>query len=182
MIDFAKSDPAALTQQPGQMISSEDTYFDHHPCAQGQNGAQLTQAINSRTNFVSLNTSRYHFVIMDEVDNLTEAAQAGFKAIMNKPHVVFIMTTNNLDQIDAGIQNRSVLIDMNLPPPVHWRPILRRVYTNANLIPPSDAALDQVVIAGRGSARSIFTDVVMGANQAKRAGQTAVSKISNLRS
>jgi DNA polymerase III delta prime subunit len=119
---------------------------------------------------------------MDEVDNLTEAAQAGFKAIMNKPHVVFIMTTNNLDQIDAGIQNRSVLIDMNLPPPVHWRPILRRVYTNANLIPPSDAALDQVVIAGRGSARSIFTDVVMGANQAKRAGQTAVSKISNLRS
>jgi hypothetical protein len=101
---------------------------------------------------------------------------------MNKPHVVFIMTTNNLDQIDAGIQNRSVLIDMNLPPPVHWRPILRRVYTNANLIPPSDAALDQVVIAGRGSARSIFTDVTMGANQAKRVGHTAVSKISNLRS
>jgi hypothetical protein len=56
------------------------------------------------------------------------------------------------------------------------------VYTNANLIPPSDAALDQVVIAGRGSARSIFTDVTMGANQAKRAGQTVVSKISNLRS
>jgi hypothetical protein len=37
LIDFAKSDPAASIQQPGQMISSDDTYFDHHPCAQGQN-------------------------------------------------------------------------------------------------------------------------------------------------
>jgi hypothetical protein len=99
-----------------------------------------------------------------------------------KPNVVCIMTTNNLDRIDAGIQNRSVLVDMNLPPAIQWRPILRRIYINANLTPPPDTALDQVVIAGRGSARSIFTDVVMGANQAKRAGQVAVSKISNLRS
>lgn len=182
LIDPVKAGLTPPSQAPGQIIYDKTTYFDHHPCAQGQNGAQLTQLINTRTQLVSLNASRYHFVVMDEVDNLTEAAQAGFKAIMNKPHVVFIMTTNNLDQIDAGIQNRSVLIDMNLPPPVYWRPILRRVYTNANLIPPSDAALDQVVIAGRGSARSIFTDVTMGANQAKRAGQTAVSKISNLRS
>jgi DNA polymerase III delta prime subunit len=119
---------------------------------------------------------------MDEVDNLTEAAQAGFKAIMGKHHVIFIMTTNNLDKIDAGIQNRSVLIDMNVPPPAYWRPILSRVYTDANLTPPTNAVLDQVVIAGRGSARSIFSDVVMGANQAKRSGQSAVAKIANIRS
>jgi DNA polymerase III delta prime subunit len=125
---------------------------------------------------------RFHFVVMDEVDNLTEAAQAGFKAIMGKHHVIFIMTTNNLDKIDAGIQNRSVLIDMNVPPPAYWRPILRRVYTDANLTSPTDAVLDQVVVAGRGSARSIFSDVVMGANQAKRSGQTAVAKIANIRS
>jgi len=105
-----------------------------------------------------------------------------FKAIMGKHHVVFVMTTNNLDKIDAGIQNRSVLIDMNVPPPAYWRPILRRVYTDANLNSPTDAVLDQVVIAGRGSARSIFSDVVMGANQAKRAGQTAVANIANIRS
>jgi DNA polymerase III delta prime subunit len=119
---------------------------------------------------------------MDEVDNLTDAAQAGFKAVMNKPNVIFIMTTNNLDQIDGGIQNRSVIIDMNVPPVANWLPILRRVYTDAHLTPPADAALEQVVIAGRGSARSIFSDVVMGANQAKRAGHSAVSKVANLRS
>ena len=161
---------------------TKGAYVDYYPCAQGQNGAQLTQQINNRTQLVSLNASGYHFVVMDEVDNLTEAAQAGFKAIMGKHHVIFIMTTNNLDKIDAGIQNRSVLIDMNVPPPAYWRPILRRVYTDANLNSPTDAVLDQVVIAGRGSARSIFSDVVMGANQAKRAGQTAVANIANIRS
>jgi hypothetical protein len=46
---------------------------------------------------------------------------------------------------------------------------------------PTNAVLDQVVVAGRGSARSIFSDVVMGANQAKRSGQTAVAKIANIR-
>jgi len=119
---------------------------------------------------------------MDEVDNLTEAAQAGFKAIMNRPNVIFIMTTNNLDQIDGGVQNRSVLIDMNVPPPAHWVPILRKVYTDAHLTPPPDAALEQVVKAGRGSARAIFTDVVTQANKDKRAGQTSSSIVANLRS
>jgi replication-associated recombination protein RarA len=164
------------------LVDTTEPYIDYYACAQGQNGAQLTQQIQNRTQLISLNNSSNHFVIMDEVDNLTDAAQAGFKAVMNKPNVIFIMTTNNLDQIDGGIQNRSVIIDMNVPPAANWRPILRRVYTNANLTPPTDSVLDQVVTAGRGSARSIFSDVVMGANQAKRAGNSAVSKVANLRS
>jgi replication-associated recombination protein RarA len=182
LIDTALSDPSAQGIQPSLIVDTTGPYIDHYACAQGQNGAQLTQQIQNRTQLISLNTSSNHFVVMDEVDNLTEAAQAGFKAVMNKPNVVFIMTTNNLDQIDGGIQNRSVIIDMNLPPPANWLPILRRVYTDAHLTPPADAALEQVVIAGRGSARSIFSDVVMGANQAKRAGHSSVSKVANLRS
>lgn len=182
LIDTAKSNPNARNIPSGQITDTSNPYFEYYACAQGQNGAQLTQLIQTRTQLMSLNSAGFHFVIMDEVDNLTVAAQAGFKAIMNKLNVIFIMTTNNVDLVDAGIQNRSVLIDMNVPPAANWRPILRRVYTNANLMPPSDAVLDQVVTAGRGSARSIFTDVVMGANQAKKAGHTVVSKIANLRS
>jgi DNA polymerase III delta prime subunit len=121
-------------------------------------------------------------VILDEVDLLTDAAKASFKALMNYTHVVFIMTTNHLNQVDPGVQNRSVLVDMNVPPAAHWRPILRRIYTQSGLVPPADATLDQVVQAGRGSARSIFSDVVMSANQARKAGQSNVIKISNIRS
>ena len=182
LIDTALSDPSAQSIQPSLIVDTTEPYVDHYACAQGQNGAQLTQQIQNRTQLISLNASSNHFVVMDEVDNLTEAAQAGFKAIMNRPNVIFIMTTNNLDQIDGGIQNRSIVIDMNLPPAANWLPILRRVYTNAHLTPPPDTALEQVVKAGRGSARSIFSDVVMGANQAKRAGHSAVSKVANLRS
>ena len=182
LIDTAKSDPNAQSIQPSFIVDTRQPSFDVHACAQGQNGAQLTQQIQNRTQLVSMNHSGYHFVILDEIDNLTEAAQAGLKAIMNRSNVVFIMTTNNLDKIDDGIENRSVVIDMNVPPAANWRPILRRVYTNANLTPPTDAVLDQVVAAGRGSARTIFTDVVMAANQAKRAGHTGVSNVANLRS
>jgi DNA polymerase III delta prime subunit len=182
LIDTAKSDPNAQNIQPSLIVDTTEPNFDVYACAQGQNGAQLTQQIQNRTQLISLNDSGYHFVILDEVDNLTEAAQAGLKAIMNKPHVIFIMTTNNLDQIDDGIENRSVVIDMNVPPAANWLPILRRVYTDAQMDPPPDAALEQVVKAGRGSARAIFTDVVTQANKDKRAGQTSSSNVANLRS
>jgi DNA polymerase III delta prime subunit len=120
--------------------------------------------------------------VLDEVDLLADAAKASFKALMNRTNVVFIMTTNHLNEVDPGVQNRSVLIDMNVPPAQHWRPILRRIYTQSGLVAPPDATLDQVVLAGRGSARSIFSDVVMSANQARKAGQSNVIKISNIRS
>jgi replication-associated recombination protein RarA len=182
LIDTAKSDPNAQNIQPSLIVDTTGPNFDVYACAQGQNGAQLTQQIQNRTQLISLNDSGYHFVILDEVDNLTEAAQAGLKAIMNKPHVVFFMTTNNLDRIDNGIENRSVVIDMNMSTTTSWLPILRKVYTDAELDSPPDAVLEQVVTAGRGSARTIFTDVAMAANQAKKAGQTSVSNIANLRS
>jgi DNA polymerase III delta prime subunit len=101
---------------------------------------------------------------------------------MNRINQVFIMTTNHLDKIDRGVQNRSVMVDMNAPPADQWRPILKRIYREANLTPPPDDVLDQVVKAGRGSARSIFSDVVLGANQARRAGLSMVSKVINIRS
>jgi DNA polymerase III delta prime subunit len=125
------------------------------------------------TNLMAFNQSGLHYVILDEVDNLTDLAQASFKAILNHHHVVFIMTTNNLNKIDLGIQNRSVLVDMNIPPADLWRPILRKVYQTVGLTPPPDAALDQVVVVGRGSARTIFTDVVMDANQNLKKGVKA---------
>ena len=182
LIDTVMSSNFPQQTPAGQIKVINEPSTDYYACAKGQNGAQITQQIQNRTNLISLNHAGFHFVIMDEVDNLTEAAQAGFKAVMNKPHVIFIMTTNNLNLVDGGIQNRSVIIDMNMPPVANWRPIFHRIYTSANLPVPEDAVLDQVVLASRGSARSIFTDVEMHINQAKKTGQAPVAKIANLRS
>jgi len=103
--------------------------LEYHPCTQGQNGVSLITSIQNGTSFVAWNASGLHYVILDEVDLLTDAAKASFKALMNRTNVVFIMTTNHLNEVDPGVQNRSVLVDMNVPPAAHWRPILRRIYT-----------------------------------------------------
>jgi len=182
LIETSKSDPASHSVDAGSIVDTQDPVYSYHPCIQGQNGVSLINNIQNGTSFVSWNASGLHYVILDEVDLLTDAAKASFKALMNRSSVVFIMTTNHLNQVDLGVQNRSVLIDMNVPPAANWRPILRRIYLQSGLVPPPDATLDQVVEAGRGSARSIFSDVVMSANQARKAGHSNVIKIANIRS
>jgi DNA polymerase III delta prime subunit len=181
LIETARVDPSASTIATGQILDTQTPAYQYHPCVQGQNGLSLINQIQNVTSFVPWNSSNLHYVILDEFDLLTDAARANFKALMNRLNLVFIMTTNHLDQIDLGVQNRSVLVDMNVPPAEQWRPILQRVYLNANLTPPPDAVLDQVVKAGRGSARSIFSDVVLAANQARRAGLGVVNKVVNIR-
>jgi DNA polymerase III delta prime subunit len=182
LIETAKTDPNAQTTAVGDLIDTTEPAQSYHPCTQGQNGVGLITSIQNATSFVAWNSSGLHYVILDEVDLLTDAAKASFKALMNRTNVVFIMTTNHLNEVDPGVQNRSVLVDMNVPPAQHWRPILRRIYTQSGLVAPPDATLDQVVLAGRGSARSIFSDVVMSANQARKAGQSNVIRINNIRS
>jgi DNA polymerase III delta prime subunit len=182
LFETAKVDTESSSINPGDLIDTQDPQQHYQACAQGQNGAHLIQGIQNMTNLISFNQSGVHYVILDEVDNLTELAQASFKAILNHKHVVFIMTTNNLNKIDLGIQNRSVLIDMNTPPVNLWRPILRKVYRSVDLTPPTDAALDQVVLAGRGSARTIFTDIAMDVNQTlKKGGKPDQGNVINLR-
>jgi len=182
LLETAKTTAAAQHTPPGDITDSVGPLTSYHPCVQGQNGVSLINNIQNTTSFISFNESGLHYIILDEADLLTDAAKASFKALMNRTHVVFLMTTNHLNELDPGVQNRSVLIDMNVPPATHWRPLLRRVYTNSGLAAPADAILDQVVEAGRGSARSIFSDVVMSANQAQRDGQSNVMKIRNIRS
>ena len=182
LIETVKTNPAAQNTPPGEITKTVSPYYSRHACMQGQNGVALINRIESFTSLVSFNKSGLQYVLLDEVDLLTDAAKASFKALMNRTYVVFLMTTNNLNDIDMGVQNRSLLIDMNVPPPTHWRPLLRRVYTDSGLTAPADAVLDQVVLAGRGSARSIFSDVVMSANQARRDGRGGVDQINNIRS
>jgi DNA polymerase III delta prime subunit len=159
------------TSLAGEVTDALDTPYDYHACASGQNSVGLIQGVQNKTSYISLNGSGLHYLILDELDNLTDLAQASFKALMNSTHVVYVMTTNHLNKIDQGIQNRSVVIDMNAPPPRYWRPILKRVYKDAGLKSPPDVYLDQCVQAGRGSARTILSDVVMSANQRLRNGE-----------
>lgn len=144
---------------PSHVIDYANPNYNLYPCAQGQNGVAMISNIQNFTGFVSFNQSNLHYVILDEVDLLTPAASASLKAIMNRPDVVFILTTNHLNQVDKGVINRSILLDMDAPPTSAWVNKIKNIYSASSMAPPTDESIARIVEAGQGSARSILTDI-----------------------
>lgn len=149
---------------------STSAYAHHFDCAQGLNGAALMTHIRSITSIVSFNASGLHYTVLDEVDNLTAAAQASLKAIMTGLHGIFIMTTNDITAVDKGVVNRSHVIHMMAAKPQDWLPLVKRVITACGASVPPDTALIPVIAACNGSARDICCSAVEVAIAAQRSG------------
>ncbi|HQT82372.1 MAG: hypothetical protein B7Z60_09355 [Ferrovum sp. 37-45-19] len=146
---------------------NSDANSHFYPCAMGANGVTLINNISSWIVLTSLNKSNLQYVVLDEIDNLTDAAQKSLKAAMNVQDVVFIMTTNHIDKIESGVINRCYLIEMNAAAPADWLPIVKRLIT-ANDIPlPPDSSLLPVIASCNGSARDIMSAAVRVAVEAK---------------
>lgn len=137
-----------------------NAHFDFYQCAQGMNGVSLMNNITQRTSFLSINHSGLHYSILDEVDNLTDAAQASLKAIMDCRHGVFILTTNNINKVDKGVVNRSHVIHMLNAQPSNWLPLVKRVITSTGAICPPDDSLLPIIASCNGSAREILTAAI----------------------
>lgn len=163
---LAKMLPEAIEMaKSGQAL----VYDSFTKCKQGQNGADLMRKIETQTELISLNASGLHYLILDEVDNLTDAAQASLKSAMNNPNAVFIMTTNHLNEVEKGIINRSILIDMNAATPGDWLPFARRLLNAYGASGVTDAELLKLIQACKGSARDI-ADAVLTVAVQKSAG------------
>lgn len=158
-IETAKTTNFLASNPLGQLVDLTNPYFTFQACAQGQNGASVIGNIQNSTSFISLNDSDLHYVILDEVDILTAAAISSMKSIMNRKNVVFILTTNNLNKIDPGVMNRSILLDMNAAPTNDWVTKITSIYQLSGMTAPSPSKIAGVIAAGNGSARSIFTDI-----------------------
>jgi len=92
------------------------------------------------------------------------------KSVMNRPNVVFILTTNHLNKIDRGVQNRSVLLDLNAAPTNAWVQKITQIYSLNGLSPLPNTAIAGIVTAGNGSARTIFTDLCMAESLKNKTG------------
>jgi DNA polymerase III delta prime subunit len=92
---------------------------------------------------------------LDEVDNLTDAAMASLKSVMGIPQTIFIMTTNNISEVDMGVQNRCVRIDFNAAPASEWLPFARNVLYDCNARDVSDEMLTPIIDSCKGSVRDI---------------------------
>jgi replication-associated recombination protein RarA len=152
--------------------SGSDAHFSEHKCAQGTNGATLMTTIQQTTSFVSLNQSGLHYTVLDEVDNLTDAAQASLKAIMDSKHGVFILATNHLPEVNAGVVDRCHLIHMVAARPSDWLPLVRRVISACGAQVPADSVLIPVIAQCAGSARAILSAAVSIASRRQTQGVT----------
>ena len=113
-------------------------------CQQGFNGVYVTTLLDKILSTHSLNTSGLHYIILDEVDNLSKQAQQSLKSVMNTKRAIFILTTNNISSLDKGLKDRCVLVEMNAASAAQLLPIAQRVATDMNvcLLYTSDAADD----------------------------------------
>ena len=143
--------PDAIEQGKG----GSDPLYDYIRCQQGTKGPTLMNTISERSKLISGNDSGYHYFILDEVDNLSKNAQASLKSAMGLPQTIFILVTNHVGRIDAGVQNRSVRVNCNAAPASDYLPIAKHVLTSCGVNPISDDMLMPIVERCNGSVRNI---------------------------
>lgn len=127
-------------------------------CQQGFNGPQVTTLLDKITSTVSLNVSGLHYVILDEVDNLSKLAQQSLKSVMNTKHAIFILTTNNISSLDKGLKDRCVLVEMNAASMGQLLPIAHKVAADMNVVL-NDTELTAEIAAANGSMREVMNRV-----------------------
>jgi hypothetical protein len=84
------------------------------------------------------------------------------------------LTTNNISQLDKGVKDRCVLIDMNAPPDTAFLPLARQIATDENVVL-SDTQLLAAIAGNNGSFRSVIFEVLRLAKRTARQNDTAAT-------
>lgn len=149
--------PEAIEQgQTGQSLAMPAEFFG---CQQGHTGTHILDTVKKQTGVMSLNASGRHYYVFDEVDNLSKTAQAGLKTTLNSQRAAFILTTNNLSQLDKGVKDRCVLVEMNAPADTAFLPLARRIAADEG-VALSATQLLAAIAGNNGSFRNIVYSVL----------------------
>ncbi len=164
--------PEAIEKgQTGEDLAMPTHFFG---CQQGNVGTQFTTLVEKQTSTVSLNASGHHYFIFDEVDSLSKTAQAGMKTTLNSPRSIFILTTNNISQLDKGVKDRCVLVDMNAPPDTAFLPLARQIAADEGVVL-NNTELLAAIAGNNGSFRSVIFNVLRLAKRTARHSMSAAS-------
>jgi DNA polymerase III delta prime subunit len=127
-------------------------------CQQGFNGPQVMARIDAILTKSSFNVSGLHYIILDEVDNLTKQAQQSLKSALNTTRGIFILTTNNVSELDKGMLDRCILVEMNAANPNAYLDIAKSIADESGISLSSDELLPTIQGAN-GSFRNLFHNV-----------------------
>ncbi len=160
---LAKILPAAMEQARSGNAANE-TYIRVEA---GNNGLMMVGKLAQQATLMPFATN--HYFVLDEVDRLSKDAMAILKSAMNYPRTVWILTTNNFSQIEAGVKDRCHCIAFNAAPAVNWIPLAKRILANAGVVGISDEQLVAVIEPCDGSARKITDAIIDIALRVRRA-------------
>lgn len=150
--ELAKLLPSAIEK----LYSDNDPNAEFYQIQKGQDGAAVIKDIENLTSIV-WSQGKYHYVVIDEVDNLMRETVPSLKCLMNKTNTVFVLTTNNIVKLDKGVIDRCHCVEFNAAPPSEWLPLVKRVIDDQNKVSPPDAALLSIIAKCGGSGRQIVT-------------------------
>jgi DNA polymerase III delta prime subunit len=153
---LAKMLPNAIEKgRSGESLGFEAEFIG---CQQGFNGPQVMTLIERILSKTSFNTSGLHYFILDEVDNLSRLAQQSLKSALNTDRGIFILTTNNISELDKGLKDRCVLIEMNAAPVSSYLPLAKSLISDMGVVM-SDIDLLPTISAANGSLRNLIHNV-----------------------
>jgi replication-associated recombination protein RarA len=133
-------------------------------CQQGFNGPQVMTLIETILGVSSLNASKIHYFILDEVDNLSKLAQQSLKSALNTTRGIFILTTNNVSELDRGLLDRCVLVEMNAAQSDQYLTIAKSIVSDFD-VEIADEELLSVIRASNGSFRNLIHNIKRSARR-----------------
>jgi len=157
--------------QVGQSLLIPPDFFG---CQQGNSSTIIFDVFKKQDKLFSFNVSGKHYYIFDEVDSLNKAAQSGLKTTLNSPRGAFILTTNNISQLDKGVKDRCILVEMNAARDEEYLPLARRIATDENVVL-NDSQLLAAIAGNNGSFRSVIFNVLLLAKREARKSATAAN-------
>lgn len=162
--------PALIERgQTGEDLWMDAEFFG---CQQGHTGTAVLDLVKQQLRVLTFNKSGRHYYIFDEVDSLSKTAQAGLKTTLNSKRAAFILTTNNITQLDKGVKDRCVLIEMNAAADADLLPLARRIAADEG-VALNDAQLLAAIAGNNGSFRNVIFNVLRLSLTAARERATA---------
>jgi DNA polymerase III delta prime subunit len=153
---LAKMLPNAIEKgRSGESLGFEAEFIG---CQQVFNGPQVMTLIERILSKTSFNASGLHYFILDEVDNLSRLAQQSLKSALNTDRGIFILTTNNISELDKGLKDRCVLVEMNAAPVSSYLPLAKSLISDMGVVM-SDIDLLPTISAANGSLRNLIHNV-----------------------
>ena len=167
--------PKAIEQgQTGHSLAMPEEFF---ACQFGHAGTAIIDLVRKQTDVRCLNESGNHYYIFDEVDSLSKSAQRSLKSTLNSRRATFILTTNNFSQLDRGLKDRCICVEMNAARDEDFLPLARRIAEDRNVVL-NDTQLMAAITGNNGSFRSVIRNVLL--LTAKR--KVAPAKLTSVRS